>query len=123
MDTLKERIEKTKNWDKYHLSENICIMKNQFAIMEFLLELKGNQEERQRMFEGYKQYHFKDLGIIVLNWKYQGDSTWCFHGYVTPEELRNRIGEKQWAKFCQGKREFIIQRRIDGKNISKKPKK
>jgi len=26
-------------------------------------------------------------------------------------------GDKQWGKFCNGKREFIVQRRVDGKNV------
>lgn len=36
---LKERIEKTKDWRTYHLTENDCIMKNQIAIMEAFIWL------------------------------------------------------------------------------------
>lgn len=43
----------------------------------------------------------------------------CWHGFVTPEEFKTTLEERQWMKLTQGKREFIIQRRIDGKNIKK----
>lgn len=39
MNNLKERIEKTKDWRTYHLTEGECILKNQIAIMEYLLKL------------------------------------------------------------------------------------
>ncbi len=67
----------------------------------------------------YEQYKFKELGYICLYWSHEGDDLNFSHGFITPDDLKQRIGEKQWSKFCQGKREFIIQRRIDGKNIKK----
>lgn len=111
--------------DKYYANKGIERNKKPLQNIMYKIELSfllgiKDEEERQKMFKKYKKYHFKDLGVIVLNWKYQGDSTWCFHGYITPEELKNRIGEKQWVKFCRGKREFIIQRRVNGKNIKLK---
>lgn len=51
---------------------------------------------------------------------------WCHSGiYSTIGELKDWFipifGEKQWAKFKgQGKREFVLQRRVGGKNIKKK---
>jgi len=39
MNNLKERIEKTRDWRSYHLTEGDCILKNQIAIMEYLLML------------------------------------------------------------------------------------
>jgi hypothetical protein len=70
------------------------------------------------MSEKYDKYKFKDLGYLVLTWKYDEKNSFnFFHGFIEPEKLKELIGEKQWNKFCQGKREFIIQRRIDGKNI------
>lgn len=71
--------------------------------------------------ELYKQYKFKDLGYIVMYWKYEGDKqigNW--HGFVTPAELKELVGNEQYRKFCEGKREFIIQRRFNGLNIPKK---
>lgn len=70
----------------------------------------GNKEE-------YEQYRFKDLGYLLLNWKYEKETQNCFHGYITVEKLKSLIGAKQYDKFCQGKREFIIQRRVNGGNI------
>jgi hypothetical protein len=72
--------------------------------------------------EEYAKYKFKDLGYLVLSWGYEKrfkNIGLSWHGFITPEELKEKIGEKQWPKFCQGKRRFIIQRRIDGKNIKK----
>lgn len=65
----------------------------------------------------YDKYKFKDLGYLVLYWSYKGDSIRNWHGFITPEDLKEKIGLKQWNKFCQGKRKFIIQRRIDHHNI------
>lgn len=69
----------------------------------------------------YEQYKFKDEGYLVLFWWYEEKNpikNW--HGFITVDELKEKIGKAQYSKFCQGKRTFIIQRRIDGKNISKK---
>lgn len=62
---------------------------------------------------------FKDQDYIVMLWSMQGWNYWNWHGFVTPDEVKKYIGEKQWGKFCQGKREFIVQRRFDGKNLPK----
>jgi len=64
-----------------------------------------------------KKYKFKDLGYLVLYWNKSKDDIWKYHGFITVSELKNKIGDKQYSKFCQGKREFIIQRRINKKNI------
>lgn len=61
--------------------------------------------------EEYQQYKFKDLGYLTLSWGYERDlkiQPFNWHGFITPEELKIRLGEKQWAKFCSGKRLFII---------------
>lgn len=65
-----------------------------------------------------EKYCYKDQGIISLLWKYQSDNHWNYHGWITPEDLKERIGT-QWSAFCQGRREFIIQRRLNGNNIKK----
>lgn len=66
----------------------------------------------------YDQYKFKDEGYLVLNWQFEKQLRgWNLHGFITPEDLRKKIGDKQWSKFCQGKRIFTIQRRANGKNI------
>jgi len=61
--------------------------------------------------EECQQYKFKDLGYLTLLWGYERDlkiESWNFHGFITPESLKEKLGEKQWSKFCNGKREFII---------------
>ncbi len=71
----------------------------------------------------YEKYKFKDKGYIFLHSHLEEkDPIVSSHGMITPQDLKEKIGEKQWAKFCQGTREFIIQRRVDGKNIKKKDK-
>lgn len=43
-----------------------------------------------------------------------------FSGRIELDYLRKFLSEKQWMKFRNGEREFIIQRRINGKNIPPK---
>jgi len=68
----------------------------------------------------YDIYKFKDLGYLWMDWAHQKDYNKCkiknIHGFITPERLRKTLGQEQYSKFCQGKREFIIQRRINGNN-------
>jgi hypothetical protein len=75
---------------------------------------------------GYEQYLFKNVGYLVLHWCYEHslkhDHNLNWHGFITVDELKKRIGDKQYAKFCEGKRRFIIQRRVDGHNIKKNEK-
>lgn len=69
----------------------------------------------------YEQYKFKDLGYLRLYWQYEKNKNKnepvYLHGFITPEYLKSRLTPNQWSKFCQGEREFVIQRRIDGNNI------
>ena len=60
----------------------------------------------------FEKFKFKDLGYLVLLYRKQGtsDIQWNFHGLITIDELKRKIGVKQYSKFCQGKREFIIQK-------------
>lgn len=82
-------------------------------------QLKNAISEEER--EKFLAYKFKEEGYLVLFWKYQsGEQVRNWHGFITPEFLKELIGDKQWSKFCQGKRTFVSQRRVDGKNISKK---
>jgi hypothetical protein len=68
----------------------------------------------------YLKYKFKEEGYLILHWWYDtNDSPKNWHGFITPDELKSKLGDKQWAKFCQGKRLFIMQRRENGKNIKK----
>ena len=76
-------------------------------------------EDIRRKVE-YAEYRFKDEGYIVSLSELQGSGIRYWNGFIHPQDVRKIIGDKQWSKFCQGKREFIIQRRINGKNVKKK---
>lgn len=83
-----------------------------------IIQLKEGADASQ-----FEKYKFKDLGYLTLLWTKRkadknGEFQWNWHGYITVNELKERIGQKQYCKFCQGKREFIIQRRFNGKNVS-----
>lgn len=91
-------------------------LKNRLYKFEVGQLKEGLSEERVKEME---QYKFKDQGYIVMLWSMQGWDYWNWHGYVTTKEVKKYIGDSQWGKFCQGKREFIVQRRVDGHNISK----
>ena len=116
--------------DKYYANRGVERNKKPLQNIVYMIELsdlhrsKDTQEEKEKQ---YGKYKFKDLGYLVLNWQYEKDlnktrSHWNWHGFITPEDLKKKLGDKQWAKFCQGKREFVIQRRVDGKNVKKKKK-
>jgi hypothetical protein len=59
-----------------------------------------------------------------LEWQYEKvyhqSSMKNFFGRIELDYLRKYLSEKQWMKFRNGEREFIIQRRINGKNIPPK---
>lgn len=100
---------------------NSGVERNKKQLRNIVYEVEVVQLKPDADKTKYEQYRFKELGYIVLFWWYEGkDYTKCLHGFITPQYLKELIWEKQWAKFCNGKRQFIIQRRIDGKNIPKK---
>jgi len=113
--------------DKYYANRGVERNKTPLQNIIIIVEVKpirSDVSEETRL--EYEKYKFKDLGYITWSSGRERDyNKYQFigwHGFITPEDLKNRLGDKQWAKFCQGKREFIIQRRIDGKNIPKKAK-
>lgn len=67
--------------------------------------------------ENYEKFKHKDEGYLILEWCYEGDSINNWYGFITPDAFKELIGSKQWSKFCQGKRIFINQRRVNGNNI------
>lgn len=56
----------------------------------------------------YTEYLFKDLGYLILFCKSNKHEQYNYHGLITVSDLKLKLGEKQYSKFCQGKREFII---------------
>ena len=87
------------------------------------VELKSLENRNPLFIKENEPYKFKEEGyIIVLFTKSLEDyhkENWHCDYSITVKKLKEYLGEKQWSKFCQGKREFIIQRRVDGKNIKK----
>lgn len=86
---------------------------------------KGGKELSEEDKLKYAKYKFKEEGYLCLYYYYgilNRNTIKNLHGFITPEELKKIIGQKQWGKFCQGKMTFIVQRRVDGKNVKKKKK-
>jgi len=96
---------------------NRGVPRNKKPLKNIVYRIELSQLKSDINKEDYEKYKFKDLGYLVLYWNYEEKNPMNnFHGFITIEELKNLIGIKQYAKFCQGKREFICQRRINGKN-------
>jgi len=60
---------------------------------------------------------------FVLLWAYEREynrhPSKSFHGPVTLDQIKARLTPSQWSKFRQGTREFVKQRRVDGRNVPK----
>lgn len=96
---------------------NKGVPRNKKPLRNTIYTVTLNQLKADSDKDRYAKYMFKDKGYITLAWELQGShGTRNWHGFVTPEDLKSIIGEEQWRKFCQGKREFTIQRRVNGKN-------
>ena len=70
--------------------------------------------------DDYEEYKLKDFGYIYLRYKIQGLDYNFSHGMMKVADFKAIIGQKQYAKLCQGKREFIIQNSVDAKLYSTK---
>jgi len=102
---------------KYFANKGVARNKSPLPNIRYKIEVKKELNTNVDV-----EYKFKDIGYLFLFWTNKpdrnGKTEWYLHGLIKPNDLREKLGEKQWSKFCQGKREFIIQRRIDGTNIS-----
>ena len=99
---------------------NKGIARNKKPLKNLIFEIEISKLKESVDITKYEKYKFKELGYITLTWYYESINpikNWS--GFVTPEHLKELFGIVQYAKFCQGKREFVIQRRVDGKNIPK----
>jgi len=104
--------------DKYYANKGVA--RNKKPLRNIVYEIELSQLKSDTDKTQYEKYKFKELGYLVLHWWHEEkNSTKNWHGFVTPDYLKELLGAKQYAKFCQGKRNFIIQRRIDGNNITK----
>jgi len=119
--TLNE-LGKSKYFANRGLPRNKCPLSNIIYKIE-IVQLAENVN-----FELYKNCKYGD-GYLSLIWAYQRlnkrtqDYRWYIEGAITINQLKellNKIGKNQWHKFVNGKREFILQRRRDRHNVSKK---
>jgi len=113
---------------------NRGVARNKRPLQNILLWVEIVPFERIRLYRDetigqFKERHrndiFKDKGVVSVSWAYEkeynrnGTRSWW---HYSVSWLKRRLGEKQWAKFCQGKREFVLQRRVNGKNVPIKAK-
>lgn len=108
--------------DKYFANRGVERNKTPLQNIVIVIEVKQLRKDVSEETKlTYAKYMFKDLGYITWSSgrerEYNKNGLIRWHGFITPEDLKEKLGEKQWPKFCQGKRHFVIQRRIDGKNI------
>ena len=101
--------------EKYFANIGVNRTKSPIANIRYKIEVVSKLKDGANL-EDYEKYKFKDLGYLVLSWNKSKSDTWFWHGFISVDKLKEKIGIKQYSKLCQGKREFIIQRRIDGKN-------
>lgn len=96
---------------------NRGVERNKKPLKNIVYEIELSKLENVPDKAPYSEYRFKDLGYLVLYWWHEEKNPIKnMHGFITAEYLKNCLGEKQYSKFCQGKRTFTIQRRINGKN-------
>lgn len=97
---------------------NRGVKRNKRPLKNIVYVIEVSQLKPDADLNYFEKFKYKDEGYLVLNWHYETkDPIYYFHGFVTPDDLKERLGDKQWKKFGEGKRTFIIQRRINGKNI------
>lgn len=78
------------------------------------------EKVRSKMNNLCERRVFKNLFLGGVEWAYEQDFNQhgrSFHDlHISVASLKRRLGLKQWAKLCNGKRFFILQRRFDHKN-------
>jgi hypothetical protein len=100
---------------KVHANKGVKRNKKPLKNVIYNVELSQLKPDTDK--SDYEQYKFKELGYLVLSWGLHPDRPLNWYGFIEPDKLKEILGQKQWGKFCQGKREFVIQRRYDKKNI------
>jgi len=102
---------------------NKGVKRNKTPLQNIVIEIrvgKFKEDNYSDIVKFLEKYKYKDLGYLVWFSDYKKDYNGVYcrfcHGYITPEELKEKLGVKQWMKFCNGKRKFIIQRRVNHKN-------
>ena len=110
---------------KYFANRGISRNKSRLPNLRIKVEIRKELHDmnNEDLIERSKDYKFKEEGYISVLWTkdldYKGqEPMWNLDTRINVLKLKDILGQKQWSKFCQGKRFFIIQRRIDGKNVS-----
>ena len=83
-----------------------------FSATDYKIDLVNLTEDTNK--SNFEPFKFKDLGYLVLYWAKKNSKLFHYHGFVTPEYIKELLGAEQWRKFCNGKREFVVANRIDG---------
>ena len=92
---------------------NKGVKRNKTPLQNIVIEIRIveiKEDTYLNIIEALEKYKYNEKD-------YNGVSCRFCRGYITPEELKEKLGVKQWMKFCNGKRKFIIQRRINHNNI------
>ena len=83
-----------------------------------------NKKPLQNICYRFEERREGETVVYTMLWGYERElnahGVWNWHGRVTEDEIKKRIGPKSWQKFRQGRRDFTIQRRVDGRNVPKK---
>jgi hypothetical protein len=104
--------------DKYFANRGV--ERNKTPLKNIVYEFRLSQLKEGQDPEKYEEFKFKDLGYISYDYWYEEKKPIIYWGgFITIDNLKHLIGTTQYSKFCQGKRLFIIQRRIGGKNVKK----
>lgn len=109
---------------KYFANRGVARNKSRLPNLRIKVEIRKELSDMsdEDLIERYRDYKFKDEGYINVLWTksldYKGqEPVWNLGTSVNVLKLKEILGTKRWSKFCQGKREFIIQRRVDGRNV------
>lgn len=100
---------------------NLGVERNKKPLKNIIIKVRISQlASRADIIDAEKEKAYEKFryGDGYLTWG-SGTNGGCmgWHGFITPDELKSKLGTKQWSKFCQGKMEFVIQRRVDGRNV------
>lgn len=85
----------------------ITYMKKKLTYRKYKVEI-GQLSPTVDDVSKFEPYKYKDGYIIVFWSNNKGSGSWGWKGFTTPDELKTMLGEKQYKKFCEGKREFIL---------------
>lgn len=89
---------------KNHWKANAGVPRNKKPLENLVYKFEIKQidfDDGQK--ERYKDCLFKDLGYLVYYCKLERSKRFGQVGAITVDKLKELLGEKQYAKFCEGK--------------------